>query len=72
MITPLVEILPFGSIKGTCVKCGRDYLSSPPHYCGGCIVSDGIELIHEHLHRSCPTCGYTWMESCADFEAKQA
>lgn len=65
----LVEVFPLSSIHGTCTKCGKDYECSMPRYCAGCKVGDGIEIVVEHLHRECPTCGYVWLESCADYES---
>lgn len=56
------ELLPF---DGDCLKCTRSCADRV--YCSGCADSD-----REHLHRSCLGCGYTWLETCADFAPEGA
>jgi hypothetical protein len=53
---------PFSGEAGTCAKCGRGGASSEYGYGEISISRPRVEL----QRRTCPGCGYRWLERCAD------
>jgi predicted nucleic-acid-binding Zn-ribbon protein len=52
--------------KGDCPKCGSSTYSVKLKFCESDFHADG-----EHIHVTCPTCGYERFARCLDYSAPQ-
>lgn len=73
-MTAKTNLRPFSGDYSICPKCRGSAMRA---YCDGIPKgvsiwgsSDQCRVQGEHLHRNCVSCGYAWLEECADHKAQ--